>query len=129
VAENKVRKVKNPETFRERALKTQEPKISNKTRANSLLSSALKPLRTSFNKIGKIKALKPIFKVLNKIGKVIFPSYFRNSFKELKQVTWPSVSNGIKLTWAVIVFAIVFGLSISALDWGLTKVFKNILLR
>jgi len=129
VAENKVRKVKNPETFRERALKTQEPKISNKTRANSLLSSALNPLRTSLNKIAKIKALKPIFIVLNKIGKVIFPSYFRNSFKELKQVTWPSVSNGIKLTWAVIVFAIVFGLSISALDWGLTKVFKNILLR
>ncbi|NBW29154.1 preprotein translocase subunit SecE [bacterium] len=59
----------------------------------------------------------------------MFPSYFRNSFKELKQVTWPSVSNGIKLTWAVIVFAIVFGLSISVLDWGLTKVFKNILLR
>ena len=129
MAENKVRKVKNPETFRERALKTQEPKISNKTRANSLLSSALNPLRTSLNKIAKIKALKPIFIVLNKIGKVIFPSYFRNSFKELKQVTWPSVSNGIKLTWAVIVFAIVFGLSISALDWGLTKVFKNILLR
>ncbi|MEI6249047.1 MAG: preprotein translocase subunit SecE [bacterium] len=129
MAENKVRKVKNPETFRERALKAQEPKISNKTRANSLLSSALNPLRTSLNKIAKIKALKPIFIVLNKIGKVIFPSYFRNSFKELKQVTWPSVSNGIKLTWAVIVFAIVFGLSISALDWGLTKVFKNILLR
>jgi len=37
VAENKVRKVKNPETFRERALKAQEPKISNKTRANSVL--------------------------------------------------------------------------------------------
>jgi len=129
VAENKVRKVKNPETFRERALKAQEPKISNKTRANSVLSSALNPLRTSLNKIAKIKALKPIFKVLNKIGKVIFPSYFRNSIQELKQVTWPSVSNGIKLTWAVIVFAIVFGLSISVLDWGLTKVFKNILLR
>lgn len=129
MAENKVRKVKNPETFRERALKAQEPKISNKTRANSVLSSALKPLGTNLNKLGKVKALKPIFKVLNKIGKVIFPSYFRNSFQELKQVTWPSVSNGIKLTWAVIVFAIVFGLSISVLDWGLTKVFKNILLR
>ena len=129
MAEKKVRKVKNPETFRERALKAQEPKVSNKSKAGKALGNVFAPLTANIKKIAQIKSLKPVFKVLNMIGKVIFPSYFRNSFKELKQVTWPSVRNGLKLTWAVIIFALVFGLSIAALDWGLTKVFKNILLR
>jgi preprotein translocase SecE subunit len=129
VAEKKVRKVKNPETFRERALKAQEPKVSNKSKASKALGNVLNPITVNLKKIGEIKSLKPVFKVLSKIGRIIFPSYFRNSFKELKLVTWPSFRNGLKLTWAVIIFALVFGLSIAALDWGLTKVFKNILLR
>lgn len=129
MADKKVRKVKNPETFRERALKAKETKLPKKSKASSKLSGALKPVNASLKKVGDNKSLKPIFKIINKIGKIVFPSYFRNSFKELKQVTWPTFRNGLKLTWAVIIFAVVFGLSIAALDWVLTNVFKNILLR
>jgi preprotein translocase SecE subunit len=128
MAEGKKRIVKNPESFRERALKTREPK-ENKVKSASKLSAPFRAIGTSVSSLTKIKALKPLFKVLSLIGKIIWPAYFRNSFKELQGVTWPGRKQGFRLTYAVLIFAIVFGVAVALVDYGLGKVFKSLLLK
>lgn len=122
------RRVKDPETFRERALKAGEE--SKKAKAGSkrqprvrkaggkLAGSVAKPIRRAGRtKPGRIA------------GKVLFPAYFRNSLRELKLVTWPDWKKSRQLTFAVLVFAIIFGATISVVDYGLDKIFRNILLK
>lgn len=63
------------------------------------------------------------------LGKILVPTYFRQSWRELKLVTWPSWKQSWQLTYAVLIFAVVFGAIIAAVDYGLDKVFRNILLK
>ena len=63
------------------------------------------------------------------IGAILLPRYFRNSWKELRQVTWPNGRESRRLTIAVVLFATVFGLVIALVDYGLDKVFKQVLLK
>ena len=62
------------------------------------------------------------------IAKILFIKYFVESWRELKQVTWPGRRETLQLTFAVFVFAIVFGLMITVVDYGLNKLFEKILL-
>jgi len=64
-----------------------------------------------------------------KFLRFIVPPYFRNSWRELKQVSWPSKKQTWQLTLAVFIFALGFAVFITILDWGLDKVFKRILLK
>lgn len=125
------RKVKNPETFRERALKAtvegDKPKQS--TRARGLLRRLFQPLGTAARGIVNFPLFKPLRKPFRIIGLIIFPRYFRNSFIELKQVTWPTWKESLRLTWAVLLFAIIFGTAVALVDYGLDAVFKRILLK
>lgn len=73
-------------------------------------------------KLGKFKP----FRIL---GFILVPPYFRNSWKELRQVTWPTFRVSLRLSFAVIVFAIVFGCLVALLDYGLDKLFKQVLLK
>jgi preprotein translocase SecE subunit len=129
------RQVKNPETFREKSLKSatnkDKPKRSSKVfgAPKKALKALFRPLVRLVRKLKKIKALSPLFWVLTLIGRILVPKYIRGSFSELKQVNWPSTRQSIKLTYAVLAFAIVFGASVATLDYGLDKVFKNILLK
>ena len=63
------------------------------------------------------------------ISKVLFLGYFRDSWRELRNVTWPSRKETRQLTSAVFAFAIVFGLAVTVIDYGLDKIFKNLLLK
>ena len=63
------------------------------------------------------------------IGRILGFSFIRNSWRELKQVTWPTRHNGLRLTWAVIAFSIVFAVIIAVVDYGLDKLFKQLLLK
>ncbi len=74
------------------------------------------------------RALSVIFYPL-RVFKFLVPAYFKNSFKELKQVTWPTRRETLKLTFAVFMFAIIFGIFITLVDYGLNSVFKRILLK
>jgi preprotein translocase subunit SecE len=128
------RRVKNPETFREKVIKasdeSQKPNKSDRLKSGG--STAAKPFRAagrSLDKLFSTKALKWLRKPLSLLGKIVFPVYFRNSWKELKQVTWPTRRESFRLTFAVLVFAIVFGLAIAGVDYGLDKLFKDILLK
>ena len=63
------------------------------------------------------------------LGKILGISYFIGSWQELKLVTWPSLKQARQLTTAVIIFSIIFGGLIAAVDFGLDKLFKQVILK
>ena len=122
------RLVKNPETFRERALKANEAsdKPNQVARLKGVGSQVTSPVLGPIGRtLGKIFAFKP----LALIGKIILPVYFRQSWQELRLVTWPTWKESRQLTYAVLFFAIVFGIVIAVVDYGLDKIFRGILLK
>lgn len=129
-AGKKKRTVKNPETFRERAQKASEADNQPKSAARIKRAGgkAAGPVRRHVGRTYNSKPLTPLRKVLGAIGKIIFPRYFRQSWQELKLVTWPGWKQGRRLTFAVLVFAIVFGAVIAGVDWVLDKIFRHLLL-
>lgn len=128
----KKRVVKKPvETVREKAAKkaSETPK---KRRLTKATTSAKKPI-TAAKKIGA-KEYHPVKLPDNKVGRFLTksrrltPAFLRNSWAELKQVEWPSRKETAKLTLAVLVFALIFGGLVAIVDFGLDKVFKELLL-
>lgn len=63
------------------------------------------------------------------IGRMLGFGYLRSSWRELRQVTWPTRREGRRLTTAVIIFSVVFGALIAVVDYGLDKLFKQLLLK
>ena len=63
------------------------------------------------------------------IGRVLGLKYVRDSWKELRQVTWPTFRESRRLTTAVIIFSVLFGLIIALVDFGLDKLFKQFILK
>lgn len=135
----KTRKVKNPETFRDRALKASVTKTKKNRFAfltkliKRTFGAIVKPFKVVKRKLAKTKAgrlSKKLFKrPLHILSVILLISYFRSSFSELKQVTWPSWKQSWRLTFAVLAFAIVFGCLIAGLDWVLAKVAKEVLIK
>jgi preprotein translocase SecE subunit len=127
------RRVKNPETFRERAVKanTEKPKriIAINDGRKKYSSVVFGPIGKALNQFINLPGVKVLKRPGRILGKILFPVYFRNSWKELKLVTWPGWKLSRRLTYAVLVFAIVFGTVIATVDWGLSKVFRHILLK
>lgn len=80
-------------------------------------------------KVWQSKAWRPFRFVGKWLGFIVWPPYFRQSFRELKLVTWPDFRESWRLTFAVLAFAAVFGALIAGLDFGLDKLFKEVLLK
>ncbi|HSX44709.1 MAG TPA: preprotein translocase subunit SecE [Candidatus Saccharimonadales bacterium] len=108
------RVIKKVETVRERAQKAS--------------SDAPKRQRRIRVKAGAIRGA-TVFKPFGRIGRIIVPGFVRNTFKELGMVTWPDRKETWKLTSAVFVFAIAFGIVIAVVDYGLDKLFRSIILK
>jgi preprotein translocase SecE subunit len=125
------RRVKDPETFRERAVKATaaQDKAPRRRPVRRTFSVVFGPIGRALRKLFRIQPFKAIGWVFKQIGKVVFPQYLRGSFAELKLVSWPSWRLSRRLTYAVLVFAVVFGAAIASVDYGLGKVFKSILLK
>ena len=94
----------------------------NKAAKNSSLSSSKLMVKTK-------KLLKTVLKPVIWLGSKLVPTYFKNSFKELKLVTWPNRKESRQLTSAVIIFAVVLSLIVALIDLGLDKVFKKVILK
>lgn len=75
------------------------------------------------------KAMKPVRFVAKWIGLIVWPPYLRRSLRELRLVTWPNWRQTWRLTFAVLGFSVVFGAFIYVIDFGLDKLFKEVLLR
>jgi preprotein translocase SecE subunit len=128
-AKPKRRTIKKVESVRERAEKAgqETPQKSGVVRLTlHYIAVPFKPIARPVGKgAKKLGRLKP-FRIL---GNILVPPYFRNSWKELRHVTWPTRRESWQLTSAVIIFAIIFGVMIAIVDYGLDKVFKQVLLK
>jgi preprotein translocase SecE subunit len=137
-AKKKRRVVKKSETVRERASKAAEAKPKQQ-HVRRTVHQANRPIKAAGRAIAKAARpfaflLKP-FKtrparfVGRILAKILLLGYISKSWGELRQVEWPKRRDILKLTGAVFVFAIAFGLLVAVLDYGLDKVFKALILK
>ena len=124
-AKPKRRLVKKAETVREQAEKS--AKAGATPKKAGVLRLTLRFIGTPFRLVGRGLARIGRLAPFRWLGKILWPTYFRNSWKELKQVTWPGRRESWQLTLAVIIFSIIFGAIIAVVDYGLDKVFKQVL--
>ena len=112
------------QTMREKSEKT-VTKAGKPKRVKGVLRTFAAP----FKYAGKILGIIGSFKPIHFIGLILFPKYFRNSWKELRLVTWPNRKQTRQLTLAVVIFATIFGVLIAITDYGLDKVFRKVILK
>lgn len=120
------------ESVRERADKklakgTKEP------RRRKVADAATKPVKGVRSALGK--EFHPIKLPDNRAGRLltkkrgVMPGYFRESYQELREVSWPTKRQAATLSFAVIAFSLVLALFIRALDFGFEKLFREVILR
>lgn len=127
----KKRVIRKPETVREKATKKTDatPKPRRLHKAAGAVKRPIGAART----IGR-KEYHPIKLPDNKVGRFLTssrrftPRFFRDAWAELKQVTWPDRKETAKLTVAVFIFAITLSLLIGVVDFGLDKLFRELLI-
>lgn len=124
-------------TVRERSEQAQAPK------KNRSLGKSVRKAGSPFRAIGRFikKIFRPFrfllrpfktkpFRFIGRIlSKIFFINYFKGSWAELKLVTWPNRKETRQLTLAVFAFALIFGLFITVVDYGLDKLFKALILK
>ena len=132
--EKKKPRIRKTETVRERTAR-QTAKAEAKAgkvprrRIRRTAVKAVRPLKRPASILAWPFRLRPVRFAGKVIGRILWPRYFRNAWIELKQVTWPSRKDTWKLTLAVLVFAVAFGLMAAGTDWVLDKVIRRIVFR
>lgn len=123
VAEKKPRLRKTAPTIRERVESAQlDAEKQNKKNMSSTKEGkrTLKKFPTSkFRVPGRLVS----------ISRLLVPRYFIDSWREVRQVTWPTRRETWRLTGAVFVFAVIFGAMVAAVDKGLGAIFRNFILK
>lgn len=126
----KKRVLRKAETVRERSVK---PAKAIKPRRIKLAGKKLRRPFAAAAKIGKKEYYLPLPK--NKIGNFLnkkrnlIPGFFKASYAELKLVSWPNAKTTINLSVAVFLFAFFFGLVVALADYGLDKLFKQLIIK
>ncbi|MEX1995342.1 MAG: preprotein translocase subunit SecE [Candidatus Saccharimonadales bacterium] len=118
---------KSAPTVRERVeaarMKAEQPKKRPLREATRPLRRIRRP-QNRFTK-GLAAALRPIGRVL----RLIVPSYFANAWREVRQVSWPNRRETWRLTFAVFIFAVIFGSLVYGVDKVLGELFQRLILR
>lgn len=121
---------KTAPTVRERAEAARAEAESVKpNRLKKTISSAVKPVKKV--RLPDNNLTKPIKKAGRGVKKILgflVPKYFVNSWKELKQVSWPNRRETWRLTLAVFIFAVVLGLVVAGVDKVLEALFRKFIL-
>jgi preprotein translocase SecE subunit len=122
---------KSAPTIRERA---QEARVKQETAKSGRTRRALSKASTSVKKLkisqrAPFKYLKKPLSWLKRALRWIIPSYFINSWRELRQVHWPNRKETWRLTLAVFIFAIIFGALVAGVDRALDEIFKKLVLK
>lgn len=117
-------------TVRERS---QQGASKQPRRIRSAGSKLTKPFHRA-KKVGKKEyhlVKLPDNKAGNILGKRvrIIPKYFRDSWAEIKLVTWPNRKETIRLTIAVFIFATIFSILVALIDLGLDKIFRELIIK
>ncbi len=118
-----LRSATEPTTLREQSEKAQAKSVREGKR-----SRVGRALGVPFRLIGRI--LRPLgkFKFFRAIGYILAPPYIRNAWNEVRLVTWPNSHQTRRLTFAVIVFSLIFGGIVAIVDYGLDKLFRALIL-
>ena len=119
---SKIRVRKTAPTIRER-LEAKQSSDSEPKKARLKFIKRPRSLASS-----RVMQARPV-KLLGKILGFLAPRYFINSWREVRQVTWPTGKETRRLTLAVFTFAIVFGAMVAAVDKGLDEFFKRVILK
>ncbi|HJN93731.1 MAG TPA: preprotein translocase subunit SecE [Dehalococcoidia bacterium] len=56
------------------------------------------------------------------------PPFIADIFSELQKVVWPTRAETANLTLVVVVVAIAVGILLGVVDWGFSRILKNVLL-
>lgn len=135
MAKKLVRKprVRKTETIRERTQRATAKAEARAAKPESRFKRLLKktgrlfsPLKKPLHFITAPLRTRPIRFIGRWIGRILWPRYFRNSYRELRQVHWPTRRETWKMTFAVLVFALVFGLGAAGIDWVLDNAIQRI---
>ena len=132
------RQLKKVETVRQRAERagTTQPKARHIQAAAGKAGRPVKAVGRSIAKVASPFAflLKP-FKtrparfVGRVLASILLLRFFRNSWKEVRQVEWPDARTTVRLTIAVLIFSILFGAIVTVVDYGLDKVFREVFIK
>jgi preprotein translocase SecE subunit len=132
MAEKKKRRIVKPSsTMREKIEKADEPQ---KRKIRETVTAASTGKLRSVREFGR-KEYHPVKLPDNKVGRLLtkrgrlFPRFFGDAWRELRQVTWPNRRETFKLTTAVLIFAIIFCGMVAIIDLGLEKLFRNVILK
>ncbi len=131
----KKRQLKKTETVRQRAERStgEAPRTRRVSKSKKI---AAKPFKAVFAALAFI--LRPFSFLLipfktrpaRFIGRILASillfRFFRDAWHELRQVQWPTARETVRLTSAVFVFSLVFGVIVAVTDYGLDKVFKKV---
>lgn len=140
MAERKKRRVvKKTQTVREQAAdKAQVTPGKPHRMIRKTGSVASKPFKVAGRGVKKVASpfsfllwpfrLRPVRFVGRMLYKALLIGYFRASWRELRQVSWPGRRETASLTLAVFIFSLIFALMVTTVDFGLDKVFKQLLL-
>lgn len=127
--EKSKRRIKSSESVRDRASKSESERKPRRIKqvANSA-SGSLKSVSKQGQKEFHIIKLpdNAVGRYLTK-SRTILPRFFHDAWDELRQVTWPNRRETAKFTSAVLIFAVIFGGLIALTDYGLDKIFRNLL--
>lgn len=123
-----VKKNSKKPSVRERANKSRKP-VAGRIRKNA--AKVAHPLKRA-HKYGQKEYNVPLpnnklGKLLSKRGRLV-PKFFKEAWAEIKLVTWPNRRETYRLTVAVFIFSLVFGVLVALLDMGLDKVFKEVII-
>jgi preprotein translocase subunit SecE len=119
-----LRPAPEPTTLREQSEKAQA-----KSSQPGKRSRVGRILAVPFRFIGRL--LRPLgkFRLFRVIGYVLVPPFVRSAWRELLLVTWPDARQTRRLTFAVIIFSLIFGSIAALLDTGLDKLFRALILK
>lgn len=122
-------KSKKQQTVRERTRASSEAKPPRLRRTAGKVGGPLsKGWAFLKQKFGFIKLPENHFgNILRKIGRILWPNFFREAGREIRQVTWPNRRETMRLTMAVFIFAVVFAVIVGAIDFGLDKLFREVI--
>lgn len=135
MAEAKKRQLKKVETVRERVdrVGSEQPR---KRRVRNTAGKAGRPFVIAGRFIAKISKpfafvlipfkTKPARFIGRGLASILLLRFFREAWGELRQVQWPTARETVRLTSAVFIFSIAFGLIIAITDFGLDKIFKKV---
>ena len=112
------KQTKTTKTLRQATDDTSKPK---KRSIKTPVSKVGKPLKKAAGAVRRGRVTRLLSRLV--------PKYFKQSWQELREVTWPDRSQTVKLTFAVLAFAAVFGIAIAIVDFGLDKLFREVLLK